>query len=65
MQICSRNKKIPYRLAVRDFLFTFAENIKERYEKENVIMGSNNGCGVVDGAGDGGGAREERELPEG
>ena len=35
MQICSRNKKIPYRLAVRDFLFTFAENIKERYEKEN------------------------------
>ena len=35
MQICSRNKKIPYRLAVRDFLFTFAEIIKERYEKEN------------------------------
>ena len=35
MQICSRNKKIPNRLAVRDFLFTFAENIKERYEKEN------------------------------
>ena len=22
-------------MAVRDFLFTFAENIKERYEKEN------------------------------
>lgn len=39
--------------------------ITERYEKEDVIMGSNIGCGVVDGAGDGGGAREERELPEG
>lgn len=39
--------------------------ITERYEKEDVIMGSNIGCGVVDGAGNGGGAREKRKFAEG
>jgi hypothetical protein len=52
-------------LAVRDFLFTFAANIAERYEKENVIMLSNIVGGVADGAGNDGGAREKGELPEG
>jgi hypothetical protein len=59
------NKKSRIVLAVWDFLFTFAANIAERYEKENVIMLSNIAGGVADGAGNDGGAREKGKLPEG